>query len=256
MWGAIVGDVVGSAYEGAGLKVTDFPLFTAESRFTDDTVLTVAVADALLSDGDFRSRFVAYGKRHFEAGFSSRFRSWILSGGTEWKDSWGNGSAMRVSPVGWAFGSLEEVLEAARASAVVSHGHPEGIRGAQAVAASVFLARTGASKEDLARFVESRFGYDLSRSLEVIRRDYRFSAAAATSVPEALVAFLEATDFEDALRKAVSLGGDADTQAAIAGAVAEAFYGAPPKPLVSQARSFLTADLLTVVDAFTGLYGP
>lgn len=256
MWGAIVGDVVGSAYERAGLKSVDFELFTGESRFTDDTVLTVAVADALLSGRDYGQALADYGRRYFEAGFSSRFRSWILSGGKAWNDSWGNGSAMRVSPVGWAFETVEEVLAEAERSAAVSHGHPEGIRAAQAVASSVFLARKGADREELKAFVEARFGYDLSRSLDAIRPTYRFSAAAAESVPEALCAFLESTDYEDALRRAVSLGGDADTQAAIAGAVAEAFYGAVPEPLKEGARLRLTEDLLAVIDAFVGRYGP
>lgn len=251
-----MGDVVGSAYERAGLKSVDFELFTDRTRFTDDTVLTVAVADALLSGREYGPVLVDYGRRYFEAGFSSRFRSWILSGGVEWKDSWGNGSAMRVSPVGWAFQSMEEVLDAAEASAVVSHGHPEGVRAAQAVAAAVFMARRGECRRGMVSFIEGRFGYDLSRSLEAIRPTYAFSAAAAESVPEALIAFLESTDYEDALRKAVSLGGDADTQAAIAGAVAEAFYGGVPSSLKERARGYLTEDLLAVVDAFVERYGP
>ena len=256
MWGAIVGDIVGSAYERAGLKTVEFELFTEGSRFTDDTVLTVAVADVLLSGREYAPILSEYGRRHFEAGFSSRFRSWILSGGKAWNDSWGNGSAMRVSPVGWAFETVEEVLAEAERSAAVSHGHPEGIRAARAVAASVFLARKGADRRELAAFVEERCGYDLSRSLDAIRPTYRFSAAAAESVPEALCAFLESTGYEDALRKAVSLGGDADTQAAIAGAVAEAFYGAVPSSLKERARLCLTEDLLSVIDAFVGRYGP
>ncbi|HEX8904586.1 MAG TPA: ADP-ribosylglycohydrolase family protein, partial [Longimicrobiaceae bacterium] len=232
MIGAIAGDVIGSVYEqnpagGPGFR----PLVAARACFTDDTVLTVATADAILRGGDYAAAYRAWGNRHPRAGYGGAFRSWLTVPGAGPYNSWGNGSAMRVSPVGWAFDSEDEVLREAARSAAVTHDHPEGIKGAQAVALALFLARGGATKEEIRREIAARFGYDLSRTVEGIRPGYGFHVSCMKSVPEALVAFLDSDDAEHAIRLAVSLGGDADTQAAIAGSVAEAFYGGIPEPV-------------------------
>lgn len=252
MIGAIVGDVIGSVYEWRPIKSEDFPLFDPSSRFTDDTVLTVATADALLSGDPFAAKYREWYRAYPERGYGERFRAWASCEDEPPYGSFGNGSAMRVSPVGWAFDDLEEVLEQARLSAAPTHGHPEGIKGAQAVAAAVFLARTGCSKSEVRDPLTSRFGYRLDRTVPEIREGYGFDVSCQGSVPEALVCFLESSDYEDAVRKAISLGGDADTQAAIAGAVAEAFYGGVPAALAREARSRLDARLLKIIDAFEG----
>lgn len=227
MLGAIAGDIIGSVHEHAGTKRTDFPLFVAGSRFTDDSVLTVATADVLLSGGDYRETYQRYFHAYPHSGFGAGFAAWAESGDAHPYNSFGNGAAMRVSPVGWAFGTESAVLDGARASAEVSHDHPEGIRGAQAVALGVFLAREGRDKAVLRQVVEARTGYDLGRSLADIRPGYGFDVTCQGSVPESLIAFLESGGFEEAVRNAVSLGGDADTMAAVAGAVADAYYGIP-----------------------------
>lgn len=227
MYGAILGDIAGSVHEHAATKSIDFPLRTLGSRFTDDTVLTVATADALLRDGDYAAAYRRWGRRYPHAGYGGAFRQWLAADDAGPYGSWGNGSAMRVAPVGWWLDDLDAALEEARRSAAVTHDHPEGIRGAQAVAGAVFLARTGVSKEDIRRFLTERIGYDLSRTIDEIRPGYRFDVSCQGSVPEALTAFLESRSVEDAVRLAISLGGDADTQACIAGSVAEAYFGMP-----------------------------
>lgn len=251
MWGAIAGDVIGSVYEHRPVKRTDFALFSDASRFTDDTVLTVATAEVLLEAGDYHEAYQRYFARYPGSGFGGLFAQWAAAGAAEPYNSFGNGSAMRVSPVGWACESLEAVLAEAERSAAVTHDHPEGIKGAQAVAAAVFLASTGESRETIRRRIGELFGYDLGRRLAEIRPGYTFDVTCQGSVPEALIAFLESGDFEEAVRNAVSLGGDADTQAAIAGAVAEAFYGGVPTPIKAQVERRLDAGLLDIVRRFT-----
>jgi|GEM_PF-264449 len=255
LYGALAGDIVGSAYERRPVKTTDFPLFTPASRWTDDTVLTLATAEVLLTAGDFEEAYRRWGRRYPDAGYGRGFRHWLLSRHPEPYQSFGNGSAMRVSPVGWACQTLEETLELARHSALPTHDHPEGIKGAQAVAASVFLARTGASKTEIRDEIAGRFDYNLARTLEEIRPAYAFDPTCQGSVPEALIAFLESDSFEDALRKAVSLGGDSDTQACIAGAVAEAFYGSVPAELTVRARSLLPMEMIRILDRFGEHFG-
>lgn len=254
MMGAVAGDVIGSVYEHSAVKHTEFPLFQTHSRFTDDSVLTLATAEALLESREYGATYREFGRRYPRAGYGGTFLHWIFDETMGPYGSWGNGSAMRVSPVGWAFDSEADVLEAARASAAVTHDHPEGIRGAQAVALAVFLARSGAGKEQVRSEITSRFGYDLSHTVEEIRPDYRFDVSCQGSVPEALIAFLDSESSEDAVRLAISLGGDADTQAAIAGAVAEAYYGGVPAEIVGEVRARLTPELLRVVDAFQAAY--
>jgi ADP-ribosylglycohydrolase len=247
--GAIAGDVIGSPYEHRSTKRTDFPLLSGASRFTDDTVLTVATAEALLGDGDYAAAYRRWGLRHPHAGYGGTFIRWIHDPGMGPYDSWGNGSAMRVSPVGWALGDAEAVLAEGERTAAVSHDHPEGIRGAQAVALSIFLLRRGSSRKDLSREIETRFGYDLSRTPDEIRPGYGFDVSCQGSVPEAISCFLHTEGFEEAVRAAVSLGGDADTQACIAGALAEAEGGVPPD-IAERVRHRLTPEMLDVLDRF------
>ena len=252
MLGAIIGDVVGSVYEIQGWKSKEFPLFASDSRFTDDSVLTFATADAILADGDYRGQMQRWGRAFPNAGYGEGFARWLYSGLGAPYYSFGNGSAMRVSPVGFAFDSIETVLEEAENSAAVTHNHPEGIKGAQATALAVYLARTGSDKATIRREIATRFEYDLNRTLEDIRPRYTFDVTCQGSVPEAIIAFLDSADFEDAIRGAISLGGDADTQACIAGAIAEAYYGREsiPAEIVDNTLARLTAEMREVLERF------
>ena len=237
MFGAINGDFVGSRFEFANCKSKEFELFTNTCDYTDDTVMTLAVAKALLlyetiTDMDaFKRELVRVmhevGMPHPHCGYGGRFCTWMMMTYTEPYGSFGNGSAMRGSPVAWFAGSLDECVRLAAATAEVTHNHPEGIKGAQATAAAIFLARTGHSKPEIRQYVEQTFGYDLSRTCDEIRPYYCHVETCQQTVPEAIIAFLESTGFEDALRNAVSLGGDSDTLACITGGIAEAFYGMP-----------------------------
>lgn len=227
MIGAIAGDVIGSVHETAATKTKRFPLFAPESCFTDDTVLTSAVAEVLLTGNDYARTFHRYFRAYPDAGYGGQFKLWCELRRSEPYNSWGNGSAMRVSPIGLAFDHLEEVLAEAERSARITHDHPEGIRGARAVAAAVFLARRRTDKREISDYIESEFGYRLSQSLKSVRRTFLFDVSCEGTVPWALRAFLEADDYEDAVRNAISLGGDADTLACIAGAVAGVYYGVP-----------------------------
>jgi ADP-ribosylglycohydrolase len=255
MLGAIAGDIFGAVFEGNPLKLEDFDLFELPRFFTDDTVLTVATADAILTDRDYAAAYMRWGRKYPNRGYGGSFRHWLGGEIQGPYNSFGNGSAMRVSPVGWAFETLDETLSEATRSASVTHDHPEGIKGAQAVAAAIFLARHGADKEEIRTTISDWFGYDLDRTVAEIRPDYRFDVTCQGSVPEALIAFLDASDFEHAIRLAISLGGDADTQAAIAGSVAEAFWGGVPERIETEVRLQLDDDLLEVVDRFTSRYG-
>ncbi len=255
MLGAIAGDMIGSVYEARPIKTTEFPLFDRRSTFTDDTVCTVAVAHAILEGTDYAAALRRYGRRYPAAGYGGRFYNWIFRSSAGPYNSYGNGSAMRVSPVGHAFDSLDEVLDEAAKSAAVTHNHPDGIKGAQATALAVFLARTGESKDAIRRDVAALFDYDLDRKLDDIRETYAFDVSCQGSVPESIIAFLESNDFEDAVRKSISLGGDTDTMAAITGAVAEAYYGEVPEKISWRVRQRLPDDLLAVVDEFSKRYG-
>lgn len=241
MIGAVAGDIVGSPYERHNLKSTQFALFGPRSRFTDDTVMTCATAEAILTDGHYAAAYRRWFRAYPGRGYGARFAWWAAEDDRPVPWSLGNGSAMRVSPVAWAFDALDEVLGEAARSAAVSHSHPDGIRGAQAVAAAVFLARTGHSPAKIRALVEASFGYRLDRTVEEIRPTYRFDATCPGSVPEALTAALASSSFEDALRQAVSLGGDSDTLASIAGAVAEALHGGVPEPIAREALGRLDA---------------
>jgi ADP-ribosylglycohydrolase len=249
MIGAIAGDVIGSVHEAAATKTKRFLLFTPESCFTDDTVMTAAVAEVLLTGGDYVRSFHRYFRAYPDAGYGQQFKLWCELRRTEPYNSWGNGSAMRVGPVGLAYDRLEDVLAEAERSARVTHDHPEGIRGAQAVAAAVFLARRRSDKQEIAEYIETEFGYRLDQSLKSVRRTFLFDVSCQGTVPWALRSFLEADSYEDAVRNAISLGGDADTLACIAGAVAGAYYGVPAE-IVSEVLGRLDDRLRRVVLRF------
>jgi len=251
--GAIIGDIAGSRFEHKPHKNPhDFDLILPSHRrchFTDDTVLTIAVADALIHERPYDETIRYWAKKYPSAGYGGTFRKWMHDETMGAYNSWGNGSAMRVSPCAY-LPTLEQVLEEAKVSAVCTHNHEEGIKGAQATAACIFLARNGTSKADIKKYVVETFGYDLDRTVESIRPAYRFDVSCQGSVPEAIIAFLDGTSFEDTLRLAISLGGDSDTQAAIAGSIAQAFYGEIPSNLESLAREMLDQDILEIVDKF------
>jgi len=255
MLGAIAGDVIGSAYEANAVKTTDFDLFPPGARFTDDTVLTVATAEALLGNGDYAVAYRRFGRAFPHAGYGGSFYRWLFRDRAGAYGSWGNGAAMRVSPVGFALDSVDAVLAEAARSAAVTHDHPEGIKGAQATALAVFLARSDADKEIIKAEIAGRFGYDLMRCLNAIRPGYRFDVSCHGSVPESLIAFLESADYESAVRNAISLGGDADTMACIAGGIAHAFYGSVPETIAGEVRTRLPDGLLDVLDRFEHRYG-
>ena len=250
MLGAIAGDIIGSVHEFDAPKTTEFELFVPQSRFTDDTVLAIAVADCLLHGRDYVETFHAYGKDYPNAGYGLRFLKWLLNGDRAPYNSFGNGSAMRVPAVGWAFDTLDAVLAEAERSAAVTHSHPEGIKGAQATAGAIFLARRGETRAEIKAWAEREFGYDLSARLDDIRPHYVFDETCQGTVPAALIAFLESTDYEDAVRKAVSLGGDADTLACITGGIAEAYYGGVPVHILQPTIEALDPRLFSVVSAF------
>lgn len=259
MYGAILGDMIGAPFEyDRGNKSKKFPLFSEESQFTDDSVMTIAVCDALLSwDGNNESALKyalvqsmqRWGQKYPDEGYGVRFSGWLRSANPKPYGSYGNGSAMRVSSVGWLYDSLEKTRDVARITASVTHDHPEGIKGAESTAAAIFLARNGSSKDEIRKYITDEFGYDLSRTCDEIRPGYHHVESCQETVPEAITAFLEGTDFEDVIRLAVSLGGDCDTLTCIAGSIAEAFYGVPAELKVI-CRNRLTPDLIEVIDQF------
>ena len=260
MIGAILGDMIGAPYEfDRGRKTKDFPLFSRYSQFTDDSVMTIAVADALLStspelpDTEFCGEIIKsmrnWGKEYPDAGYGSMFWGWLEREDPQAYGSYGNGSAMRVSSVGRLYSSLKETRRIARLTAQVTHNHPEGIKGAEATAAAIYLARTGSSKDEIRDYIIREFGYDLSRTCDEIRPTYHHVETCQQTVPEAITAFMEGTDFEDVIRTAVSLGGDCDTLTCIAGSIAEAFYGVPEE-MKTECRKRLPEDMIEVVDRF------
>jgi len=256
--GSITGDIIGSIYEFNNVKHKHFELFLQNTTFTDDSVLTIATMEALLSGETtpdiYTKLYQTYGRKHPNRGWGGRFYGWIHSDNPQPYNSWGNGSAMRASPIGWACNTIEGVLSEAEKSASVSHNHPEGIKGAQAAALAVFLARTGTSKDDIKQQITERFGYDLNRTCDQIRPDYDFDESCQGTVPEAIIAFQESTDYEDAIRLAISLGGDSDTLACITGGIAEAFYGCVPPTHAKNALALLPQELVSVITNFSCKY--
>ena len=248
--GGIAGDIIGSIYEFNPVRFKDFELFKSNSTYTDDTVMTIANAEWLLSKGVLMDIMRKYGHKYPGAGYGGMFYDWLKCRCPKPYNSFGNGSAMRVSPVGWAFDTLEETLEAAKQSAEITHNHPEGIKGAQATAACIFMARTGKSKQEIKEYVETKFGYDLSRTCNEIRPTYQFNESCQGTVPESIIAFLESTDFESAIRLTVSLGGDADTMGAITGAIAEAYYNVIPEHIKNEVLKRLPEEFINVLGEF------
>lgn len=255
MIGAIAGDVIGSVHEGSGPQSKAFPLFVRWSRFTDDSVLTIAVASAVRRGVNYASALRQWGRRYPDAGYGGLFYEWLFTDHPKPYNSYGNGSAMRVSAIGWAFDDLDAVLVEARKSAEVTHNHPEGIKGAQAVAGAVLLGRTGHSKVQIGQLLSDRFGYDCSASLEELRKRAGFDVTCQGTVPSAAIAFLQSRDFEDAVRNAISLGGDADTLACIAGAMAESYYGGTPDWIQREVMRRLDEPLRAETLAFAREYG-
>lgn len=260
MYGAILGDIIGSPFEfDRGDKTKDFKLFSRRSHFTDDSVMTLAVGEALLKVGQDAtvkeiedaviSSMQSWGRRYPHKGYGGYFRRWLTAHYPEPYNSFGNGSAMRVSAAGWLYDSLEKTRTVAKATANVTHNHPEGIKGAEATASAIFMARNGSSKEEIKKYIENEFHYDLNRTLDEIRPSFHMDETCQKTVPEAIIAFLEATDFEDAIRNAVSLGGDTDTLGAITGSIAEAYYGIP-EWLMTECRKRINKDMRVVLDDF------
>ena len=263
MYGAILGDIIGSPFEfDRGDKTKDFKLFSRRSHFTDDSVMTLAVCEALLKVGQdatvkeiedaIISSMQSWGRRYPHEGYGGYFRCWLTARHPEPYNSFGNGSAMRVSAAGWLYDSLEKTRVVAKATANVTHNHPEGIKGAEATASAIFMARNGSSKEEIKKYIENEFHYDLNRTLDEIRPSFHMDETCQKTVPEAIIAFLEARDFEDAIRNAVSLGGDTDTLGAITGSIAEAYFGIS-ETLISECRNRINKDMRDVVDAFYSL---
>ena len=260
MYGAIIGDIIGSRFEfDRGDKSKDFKLFTKACKFTDDTVMTIAVAEALMDAGkDADEKAIKdnlikslknWGQKYPYAGYGNRFIRWVLSDDPRPYGSYGNGSGMRVSAAGWLYATLDRTREVARWTAEVTHNHPEGIKGAEATAAAIFMARTGSSKEQIKSYIEDEFGYDLSRTLDEIRPTYIHVEDCMQTMPEAYECFLESESYEDCIRNVMYIGGDTDTLGAIAGAIAEAFWGLPEE-LIDRAKKFIPEDIEAVIRRF------
>ncbi len=260
MLGSIIGDIVGSIYEFDNIKTKEFPLFSKDAEYTDDSILTVATADWLLHGGEVAKYYLRYATEypHPMGAYGSSFMAWVCrsksGGSSEPYNSCGNGSAMRVGPVGWAFETKEETLCAARKSSKCTHNHPEGIKGAQATALCIFMARKGSDKKKIRSAIEKKFGYNLQFTCDSIRDSYGWCGTCQNSVPQAIVAFLDGNDFEDCIRNAISLGGDSDTIGCITGSIAEAFYGIPID-IYDSAMEYLPEELKKVVVEFETRYG-
>jgi ADP-ribosylglycohydrolase len=252
--GAVAGDIIGSVYEWHNIKTVDFDLFCHKSTFTDDSVLTLATMDAILHKKNYGDAYQAFGRKYSHKGYGPHFYEWIHSENPEPYNSWGNGSAMRVSPVGWYGSSIEEVMAEAQKSAEVTHNHPEGVKGAQATASALYMARTGKNKDEIKKFITDTFRYDLDRRIDDIRPGYEFDVSCQGSVPEAIIAFLESADFENAIRLAVSLGGDSDTIACITGGIAEAYYRTIPEHIIERVLEILPNSLVKIIEEFSIKY--
>ena len=250
MIGAIIGDVIGSVYEFNNHRSKEFPLFQASSDFTDDSVLTFATAKVLLDGMDYAATYQQFARAYPHRGYGGRFSRWIKLDDPKPYDSFGNGSAMRIAPIGFAFADAETTLEEAKRSAEVTHNHPEGIKGAQAVALAIWMARKGEGKAAIQRAIEKQFGYDLNRDCDFIRQVNKFDETCQGSVPEAITCFLESTDFEDCIRLSISIGGDSDTIACIAGGIAQAYYRDIPNWIITETRARLPQEFLVILDRF------
>ena len=252
--GAVIGDVIGSVFEWNNIKTTDFNLFNPKCDFTDDTVLTIAVADCILNKKDFAKTIWEYGRKYRGRGYGGSFRNWLQEDNLQPYGSFGNGSAMRASAVGFAFNDIETVMEVAKQSAEVTHNHPEGIKGAQATATAIFLARQGKSKQEIKDYITQTFDYNLDFTLDEIRPTYKFDVTCQGSVPQAIVAFLESSDLENAIRLAISIGGDSDTIACITGGIASAFYKQIPTEIMDFVVDKLPSEYIEIMNKFDEQY--
>lgn len=250
MIGAIIGDVIGSVYEFNNHRSKEFPLFQASSDFTDDSVLTFATAKVLLDGGDYAATYQQFARAYPHRGYGERFSRWIKLDDPKPYNSFGNGSAMRIAPIGFAFADAETTLEEAKRSAEVTHNHPEGIKGAQAVALAIWMARKGEGKAAIRHAIEKQFGYDLIRDCDFIRQVNKFDETCQGSVPEAITCFLESVDFEDCIRLSISIGGDSDTIACIAGGIAQAYYRDIPNWIITETKARLPQEFLEILDRF------
>lgn len=253
--GGVIGDIIGSVYEFNNVKKIDFEFFTTKSTFTDDTVLTIATMDSILNSKDYTKLYQYYGRKYPYSGYGKDFITWLKSDNPQPYYSWGNGSAMRASPIGWAYDRIEDVLLYSKQSAEVTHNHPEGVKGAQAVATSVFLARKNRNKNEIKQYIIDTFGYNLNRSIDSIRPQYGFKLSCQETVPEAIIAFLESTDYETAIRIAISIGGDSDTIACITGSIAEAYYKEIPIGIIEKSLSYLPDEFINVIELFSNKFG-
>lgn len=264
MYGAMLGDMIGAPYEFiSGMKTKDFPLFTETTDFTDDTVMTFAIFEGILAAGadiyenaseetikkSITETCQKWGRAYPDAGYGGRFIQWLFMTSPEPYNSFGNGSAMRVSSVGWLYKTLEKTREVARWTAEITHNHPEGIKGAESVASAIWMAREGYTKKDIKNYIEKEFSYNLDQTYDQIRPKYSFDVTCQGSVPQSIIAFLEGKDFEDTIRNAVSLGGDSDTQGAIAGSIAEAYFGIPEN-LKQECRDYMTEEMVELMNKF------
>jgi len=247
MLGAIAGDIIGSAYERYPIKTKKFDLFSKHSQFTDDTVMTLAVAKSIIDGTKYVDNVVDFGTRYADVGYGGSFRKWLKSWSHKPYNSWGNGSAMRVSAIGFLFDTEEQVVVEAKKSAEITHNHIEGIKGAEATALAIFMARKGKSKNQIRERISKKFDYDLERTVDEIRPNYQFQVSCQESVPESIICFLDANSYEDTIRNAISLGGDADTMACIAGGVAEAYYGEIPQKIRDETYKRLPKEFLEIL---------
>lgn len=250
--GAIAGDIIGSKYEFMrnAIKIKNFELFPEESGFTDDSVLTIALADSIVNNIPYADNLRKYYRLYPDAGYGLRFREWCEDPSMKAYNSFGNGAAMRISPVGYAYNDIDTIVMKAKEFADVTHNHIEGVKGARATALSIFFARSGYSKQNIKDTIGMMFGYDLDKHVDDIRPTYRFDESCQGTVPQAIISFLDSTDFEDAIRNAVSLGGDADTLACITGSIAQAYYGEVPKHIVDKVYEKLDDRIIGVMEAF------
>lgn len=254
MIGAIAGDIVGSVYEWDNIKTKEFILFAERSSFTDDSILTIAMADCILHGTPYIDNLKKFYRLYPDGGYGGMFRRWAQSENSKPYNSWGNGAAMRIGPVGYAYDDLDTILRKAEEFTEVTHSHPEGIKGGQATACAIFLARTGKSKTEIKEVIETTFEYDLSKHVDEIRPSYRFDVSSQGTVPQAIRAFIDSSDFEDALRTAVSLGGDSDTVACITGGIAQAFYRGVPESIQSKVYAILDERLGKITEEFMDRY--
>jgi len=250
MLGAIAGDIIGSIYERNSIKSKQFELFSSNNFFTDDTVLTVAIAKSIINHENYIDNIIDFGLKYYDVDYGSSFRKWLKSETHKPYNSWGNGSAMRVSAIGFAFQTEEEVLLEAQKSAEITHNHIEGIKGAKATALAIFMAKNGKTKEEIRTIISQKFDYNLNRTVDEIRPFYKFFVSSQQSVPESIICFLDSNSYEDAIRNAISLGGDADTMATIAGGIAEAYYEGVPKEISKNVYEKLPKEFLEILLRF------